>query len=625
MTGEKTVLAQPIIRIEADGEELTASSLLWIQRQTGAEGDVARFRLIIREPLENITTRLEVQKIRVIEITEGEDADERCIFAGCTSGAAIRLSDESQEFEARISRFHYGTPLRGLIELETEAGGEITIPEDIVFNPLLDGKVRGNKRARAEGSPVFIHYECTRTQNGRELNDFGGDLDDSEFEAEADDRLWTLAEAVQYLCEQLNPDETFIRNPDFADVEGTVDTSTSLLRNVKINLGLYLNEALDRLLQPLGYTWFVDPDAGEELGRITVIPRGTGTQVELKLQPRGELVDYRNSEIDDSALNVGLQTCINQVRVLGARKVWETTLELIPAWDPDDDDLTSDELRKDSDDWQDMPERHRVHRDWIFSEGGGAYELRDDPRDGRGDLSPTFGHDDWRSMCRKIGPMLVKGDDAAPEGENGILVEIKLTDSDEWLSVDVFDFGQVTILDQEIGIRFDGNEPPAEMIAAVATAKVRITGTVVDDQRLEYLAERRDTSPQKEIAEQVIDASDRFQFRQVSEESKNYANLATLKTDERDDSDAIETYAKRLRLSWDQADINGQVTIIGLGGTRFELGDVCPKIYGREIDLAAHGEGSEDLRYPQIVGIRLDWQRQTRTLTLETFRDPGVA
>ncbi|MBL9080848.1 MAG: hypothetical protein JNK76_03530, partial [Planctomycetales bacterium] len=613
--------------VYADGEVLERTSVVRIVRSTGgATGDVCILRTLDETAPEKLVSQLTVQTIVVVEEYETDEpifGDEgevplapsavtyetrkEVVFWGQTSGAAVDLDRGSVEFEARIGRHHFGKPLEGMLEYEREGPNsyyQSIRPVDVVFNPEIDGRTRGNMDPEARHlGYAFLDYERVRTRAAREKQRIEP-FDDEEFREKEEERLWTLPDAVNALCYRLNdPEEDpFIENPSFEEVFKTLPEDKELLRGVRLKLGWYLNECLNQLLHPFGYTWSVQPPTDVEgKPRIVIHERAKGPEVELQLQSLGEVIDPDRTNIGGGSFASGRQTLVNQVRVLGDFKRFHVTLYLMPAWSSELDDLDEEDLRKDSTSYQENPERQRVGRDWVFNEAQDYHDSREGHK--AGELDPYFERENGTKIMprrRRVFPGIVRRPDGVPIGEDGIVLQIQLADGDEWITPDnQNDFGAWAVLDQEIGIRFTGNHVPSELWAAfqdgdktpLGWPKVRVTGVIVDDKRLEYTAERRETSPQKEVIEELIDAGERFQFRKLSEFSIHYEDRESLDVDEQDDTEAIEKFAERLRDAWDQADVSGKFEIIGLGGQKLELGMVVTSVYGREIALEAHGEG----------------------------------
>ena len=645
----------PKVTVYADGEVQERTSVVRIVRSTGgATGDVCILRTQETTPPEKLVSQLTVQTVVVVEEYETDEpifGDEgevplapsavtyetrkQVVFWGQTSGAAVDLDRGSVEFEARIGRHHFGKPLRGMMEYSNYQRTHFV---DLVFNPEIDGRTRGNmddwhRDHSNEDMCRFLDYERVRTESAR---DHGADYfkyTDEDFAETEEKRLWTLPEAVLHLCYALNENAKYIDNPTREHVEEVLPDDKELLRGVRLKIGSYLNECLNQLLHPFGYTWSVrPPEEATGKPRIVIHERAKGPEVELQLQPLGEVIDPDQTNIGGGSFASGRQTLVNQVRVFGGFNRHHVTLQLMPAWDSTFDDLDEEDLRKDSTSYQENPERQRVGRDWVFNEAEDYHDARSG--DKPGDLDPYFGGDiyfgDRVKRRRRLLPGIVRRKDGVPLGEDGIVLQIQLADGDEWITPDnQNDFGAWAVLDQEIGIRFTGNHVPSELWAAfqdgdktpLGWPKVRVTGVIVSDDRLEYTAERRETSPQKEVIEELIDAGERFQFRELHKDSIHYEDRESFDVDEQDDYQAIKKFAERLRDAWDQADVSGKFEIIGLGGQKLELGMVVTSVYGREIALEAHGEGAERKVYPQIVSITRDYERQGRTITLQTFRD----
>jgi hypothetical protein len=627
----------PQLKLYADGEELVGSHVRRIQRFAGgAAGDRIAIELARTESLVDTSILFAAQEVEVYltKQTGGGSTGKR-LFWGWTSGLVYSLTTETVTFEARVARFHFGKPLEGMDEWRRVAGSGVvaTIEQDLVFNPYEDGITRGNMRGDADDGlgkrALFLDPDSVRSPSARTWQQVPW-IDDLEFKEAEPERLWTVAKAVHYLCWTLNADEKYIDNPALKDLEELFGTATSDLREVRIPIGRYLSEALDSLLRPLGYGWYLSYEPAKPTLRFFGRGRGPGKAVTLA-KPRSPF-GWEN-DLKRAQLAVGYQSLVNEVVVLGGLEQVECSIELFPAWRSGYDLSEEDDLDKASDVYRNEPEIQRVGRDFVANEGG-DYNGQRPGLERPLSMRLLFGRD-LVAKRRRIYPCLTLGADGAPLGQNGYVLKWRVWDRTQpvslqdttWKPIEELEYGSVHILRNEIGIRFDGQLPPAEVLDDMAHFQVQITGTLFGDQRVRGTAARRETSPQALTVREVVKDDDAFQKRTIGIGSEYYVSALESKipagedltNDAVDDSEAAAAKAEALRFAWDQADVSGQLAVALLDGEDYEIGDVITGIVGRAISFAA----SDGSRYPQVTAIDYDIEAQERILTIATMRDEG--
>lgn len=577
-----------------------------------------------------------------IEADTGNGLDR--IHIGKLTQTAVDLGGgESLLLTSRLEPYHFGGVLLGMIEFDALNNVEVTNPARLVFNPEIDGKIEGNLSAQggANGEPRFVDPESLRTSAARDLNNFGTPA-----------LFWTLPNAVLYLCTTLNPLERVVRNPNVLDLDAVLDGSEDLLANFELDNGLYLPQALDKLLEPFGYSWYVDL---EGLDAIRVFKRGepgadafgVGSPRVVHLQEPGNAVSSQDNAAQ-LRVDYALGPTANAVAVLGDWVFVEGTFELDKAWPEALDELDAfTALEKGSQEWDENPAYHRAWRDWVLNEAGDYTDTRPEITSAynlAGDLQTEVilanpgivdGVEDADELTRLLGvaasprrrkflPTLTQAEDGTPIGEtHGVTVEWSQDDGATWQPLEELECGSVQVLDRECGIRFDSQNIPEQLQAAGDQARVRVTATVRTDLRLVGVAPKDDESPLADVAPELVDAASRYHYRVLLTSSKYKADVdAGDKTaDVADDREACAELARQLKGSWDQAEVSGSIEVEGIENGYYQLGDVIQKVEGREISFSGKSAGAAEQRYPQIVGITYDFQRQRRLLTLETFRE----
>ena len=547
-------------------------------------------------------------EVEIVETTE--DNSKRVTHWGKVAFEEIELGNtEKLRVVSRIDEFHLSQPLVGYWTWNPNVSGPQQVFEELIFNRAIDGVTFGNRHPNQGvqdafgGVPLFLDPESARTKASQKFNNI-----------DSLPTFWKLSEAVAYLCRVSNPKEFYVKNPAIADLAKIFDDQTDLLRHVHLPHGLYLSQALDRLIGPLGYSWYI---ALDERGRrfFAFFKRGEGTdQVQVYLQCPGELLDTDQTNVKQCQIKYDITEIANSVVGLGSFVEVEATFELLRCWSPSDDALanTPDLLRIGQPHFN---EHVDVWRKWVLNEAGDYTGLRPEIKLPY-DFSKLSAKSAFTVKRRKFLPCLTLGADGlTPIGRcGGCRVEYwnPNSDSGRWIE----SHHEVHVLEHECGVHFAGQLPPREIMLLGDKAKVRITATIQLDQRLLYHAQRRKDSPNADDVTVVLDLHDRFHFKRVDKSSQ----VTGSKTLAVDDTAALKTYCDQVRDTYNVAEVNGPVVIEGIDWLGYELGQSVTKIEGREIDFNGVADSSRQPLYPQIVGIALDYQSQTTTLTLQQFK-----
>ena len=310
-----------------------------------------------------------------------------------TQEPKVDSSGERARIIARVTPHHFGTPLIGMHVLNDDFPGLILSDSDplihegeIVFNPEINGKITGNTTTirssvhKTYGDAMssqmilklWVDPESMRTETARVY-------------IQRDYKLaeWTLREAIHSLCWVCNPLETFILNPTLAELDA-VDANDVKLRNLVFPAGLYLNELLNLLLKPHGYSWYLQvgrnddpnsPDYGSTEIRIKVFKLGRGVEKSVHQPKPGTVLAAGGPQnCIEWSIRESFDELRNQVTALGGLLEREITLYLNRGWKEDLDKLGPDDLAKDGE----LYEKHRnVWRLWVGDEAG-DYGLSND-------------------------------------------------------------------------------------------------------------------------------------------------------------------------------------------------------------------------------------------------------
>ena len=507
----------------------------------------------------------------------------------CREAYRITQSGETLAAQSQMRSYHFGTPVKGYDVWSPLAGAKKTIDDDIPFNPTIDDKTLFNmsSKTRTDGlARIWTHPETSQTTVSKAYQG-------------VDRKEWTLRRAVESMCEWLNPSEEFVRNPTL--VELLPLAGAPVIRNLMIPLGTKLPKALDMLLIPRGYNWYVDYDLLPAKPKITIFKIGDGEEKTLFFQAPGESLNLETSNTNQLAIENDIGDSFNQVRVLGQFEEVEVTLPLYPAWDSANDALTAEDLVKSGTEYEG---KETVHRMWIANEAG--------------DLDPAIFHwgmnatvpnlstvfTTWLPHRRPIRePLTYIGGTKDPNSQRRpVMVEYSTDTGATWLPCD--DTFGIKLLPDQIGILFDADSPPEDLVTAGSTGRVRITGTIFGDRRVEGLALKQTYSANGRTVEEVISVSEKFQsrwrntagpFRSVFLDQE-----PSQTADERDDTEEIQAYAELIRNQNHYAEVDCEFRLPGWH-LEYKIGDLISKVEGRELNLDASPASAPVFRFPQIV------------------------
>jgi hypothetical protein len=513
---------------------------------------------------------------------------------------------------------------------------------EVEFNPESQGLVAGNKRVESSGGgsglpyPIFISPDSVRTAAAslyQRSSVTGVDNQDAIFEQAAEN--WNLIEAVQYLCGECNGAQTFITNPTLQQLRGVLDGDRGILKGHKVQLGLYLPDALESLLEPYGYSFYV---AYESTTRrvLKIFEKGRGTERTLKLQAAGSQLDTSKTNLDQLDVQYDISRAVNQVRVVGAFTQVEAAFDLWPAWNRQYDNVALRNLIQDLPYWTASPQYHRVWRDFVLNEAGdyqgqpyNLTELFQRVWGSRGTHPPVV------ARRRKFLPTLSRALDGKPAGEHGgCRIEWWNPNKTGGAGYELLATHDPTfacrLLDKECGITFTGAVPPLRirnairsMSASSTQAPLRITATIESDSRINYFAPRRTSSVNPDINQVTLDVHRRFHWRMVDSSSVFHAlgRAEGIVADTADSRDVIASFGDRVRDAWDQASCAGEARLEGIDRLDYQLSDLITGVVGRSVHIALTRAVGTDARRAQIVGVRYLPQQQKTTLILDSFRE----
>lgn len=489
---------------------------------------------------------------------------------------------ESVGFVARLDHFLFGDRMAGYPVRDPNAGGIVTVRRPLTLNPVLDDTRLPNRsdKTGSEGAtdlgdwdadsndPELLSGEGTLLGfvtvavagetdldglHDHQVGDvlfFDGTswqpgLDPARLVIDPDSirttasrtihgaiaTRWDLATAAERLCWTLNRRQRWFQNPTLADLQSVLGGDTPLLENHTIALDVSLPEALDSLLAPHGFTWYVQhaidtTDAALPLtSTIKVAERGKGLETTLRLQRLADTIDSSKTNVDSLSIAYDIAARPNVIIGRSSLAQREGTFLLRPCWPKTFDTLTKQDLT------EDLKEHDRstidVFRKFVFDTAGDYVGLRDDFADDQ-NLEELFGVTTVR-MRRRFRPALTQGLDRRPIGVNGYLVEWH--NGSEWVTVP----WSFSILEHEAGLLLERSVDEAlrdeflKKTRSVAAGEIpdpilRITCCLEGDGGTTYTAPRRDESANGSDIPRHYDLSHKFHDARVLEDGA-YASV----------------------------------------------------------------------------------------------------
>lgn len=540
---------------------------------------------------------------------------------------------------SRVDDHLFGLPLASRDYYPYPYGGHIA--EDLVFNPVIDGVVKGNAfKTKQRYQP--IHIEMLEQLAPK-------------FKAEK----WNLSTALHYLifhqAEVFKPNGTtpqtlYFRPPRLAELLFQIGIVP--IQDIRIPMGTTLPNAITALVSPYGFEW------ATELTKRThdykFWKRGYGKQRQLQLQTHGQtLADSDNALAIDLTVDHSSKAA-NNLAIYGDFVHLESTWILERNWDQDKYPVPSANLSpKDfhkptkkvkNAKWYSEPGIQQAYREFVYpvADHDVAYH-RDDPQKPRSqkenmdlaldllkvdsagiDLKDTT-KDALNAASitdRPFLPCLTLGNNGRPIGTvGGCVVEWTKnpdalptpdggpTPEEDWKVVSE---GNPQLLKKRMGIYFEDDKVPAFLMQDV---KIRITATMVLNFRL-HSRPSASSSTLEDARFQIVDLTDKYKYRIIDPSSIHYDGVTNgdLESTAVDDRSAFLKVSDELIRSWHRSMVSGYVTLPGIDYDAHQfLGNSVVKVAGRDVSFKLQNNSA-----PDIVGFKVDVQNQTTTFFLDT-------
>ena len=377
---------------------------------------------------------------------------------------------------------------------------------ETVFNPL------GQPNASSE--PVSV--------DGRARTVFSADAGGA--------KTWTCADAIRYLLSEYIPTGVLYR-PDREQLLALTESRPP--RDLDVT-GLDLLEALHRCCDAAG-VWFQFMPRLAEAGPAQTIVfhrKSQGREIELNCQRAGESLGLSRTSIGALHSERAFYPVTHRYIGQGDFKVYEATFDLVKAWDPALEGTSYRVFCPSTN-----PEFHKVkdvYRRWCLNEvgdyGGAPY-----------DFSRLFGHADHARRRRRFWPALSTN---AQGASLGYFLQVSYDDGLHWW---VYPHAFNNLLD-ECGIWLSSDQLDVDTwVAALKdTLRMRITASVVSDERLTCTIADGPVGSTIPVVDHVLTLPRQFAYRKVSAQSIfRTASAGGLGApDEADDSAALHQFVR---------------------------------------------------------------------------------
>lgn len=609
---EMTVLLGPEAgTAPGPGDEFENVYCSLVVQSAGSRLDFANLTWQLSESLENREQPASFARMVQVELP---DVDKTRLHLGdyISEGFRIDQNGETLTATSQLRPYHFGVPVTGYRVWDAIDDVHRMIADHIVFNPTIDEKTVFNRSDKERSESLGDGFSGYLWTHPEVADTTAGETYQGQTRNE-----WTLYEAVQALCELLNPDQEFIKRPQTVDLAVLNDAPP--LRNVTIELGTYLPAALDKILIPHGYNHWIDytqPDP-----QIVFFKIGSGEEKELLFPSVGSVLDPAEANVNQMAVTNGIGDSFNQVTVYGDFEQAEVTINLYPGWGAAGDSIAAEDLAKGGSDYDANSQTWRL---WIANEAGDI-----DPTTSRLGQTPTV--PDFGGVFtiatphrRTLGEPLTYQTDAAGgsnrDQRRPIVVEYSIDGGTTWLPEEPG--WTIKLCPDQIGIYFDGNEVPAELHAAGSSARVRVTGTIKGDYRVRGYAAKQSWAVNSRVNELVLFMPEKFQqrFRQAS---GTFASVLSGDADTISQLTEAEDYAEKLRDQNHYAEIDCEFRLPGWH-IEYKIGDLITKVAGREISVDSAPSSAPANRYVQIVERRFEMSADGGPSTV-LIVDRGIA
>lgn len=406
-----------------------------------------------------------------------------------------------------------------------------------------------------------------------------------------DAQPWTADQAANYLL-AFYASASWLGLPTAAEL--TCVFGDEPVENVRLE-GLTVLEALERLGRRAGLraTVALSRNAAGELTRALVfVRRGLGRCISLYHQMPGETFTLAKTAMERAEVEIDWAEAPASLALAGDVKLYESTFDLVPGWNPADEGLEREMYRRSGN--PSFASVADVYRKWVLNEAG---DYTGEPWNAgpARDLSGVFGHGEYLQRRRRFLPA-VSTDDT---GESlGVYVEVSYDGGESYARFR----GAVRVLRDECGVYLAGDQLPPELFHAAdrSDLAVRVTATVESDSRLGVLIERPGLDDDHRGARLWRDVSADFHCRTVCAASNLHGGPSRAV----DDGDRLIALAADL---WQAARHAPAPCRAGLPffSVSYRVGDAVDGVRYRYARLKRSADGIET--DPFVEAVRQTW------------------
>lgn len=477
----------------------------------------------------------------------------RVLFDGCVTRHLAALGPQGEQLTAEaedLLALRLNGPLGGRWQSRDDAA---------TFVPTGDLTFNGEDGLASSGTFPINARSCRVFQPG------------------AQGQSWSVADILKYLL-------AAGVGADIAD--GGLDPYDSFARSVyppRLALsGLTVGEAIVRTAELAGLVvrGALDDAGGQHVRRGLVFyrPGVEGSRRSVRLQPAGQTLDVRQSNLHQATISVRRRPGRRGVVLLGELKRYESTFVLKRGWDRTKESYHyRDFVRSESSDWPTVAD---VFRRWVLNESG-AYSA--DPYRLPGYDFSALGADFLVPAARRLEPCLSR--DASGHSQ-GIVVEVSYDSGSTWKRYP----GAARVVCDECAIYLADDALSADYFQAArdSAAVIRVTATVASDRRLTA-----------EIAGDPGAGRRALQFPSAQWAKVASGSIFRSRSDlpapaERDDSQRLMQMARAFSES-PGATVEAELTLAWLDHA-FDVGDIISGIDGRGLQLPVFPGASPSIR-----------------------------
>jgi hypothetical protein len=407
------------------------------------------------------------------------------------------------------------------------------------------------------------------------------------------DRLWTCAEAIDYLLAEYLPAGS-LHWPDLMQLEAMADASKP--RDLDVT-GLTLLEALHRCAQAAGLSFRFMPRLTETgPGHWLAFHRNDAARrIELNLQPAVQRLSASRTDVAGFRSTRHFHPVTHRIVGQGDFKVYEATFELVKAWDPTLE--STDYATFSASTNPDFARVKNVYRKWCLNEAG---DYATPPFD----FSSIFEPGCFAHRRRRFWPALSRDGSGRSAG---YFLEVSFEDGANWRQ---YPYPFNNQLDEcGVWLSSDRLDIDTWVAALKGTLRFRVTASVVSDERLTCIAADGPVGSTIPVIDHLVTLPRRFQYRKVSPVS---IFPPTGDSDQIDDAAALWEFVRRKAANAPTAVQTFQVQTTTLA-LHLHPGDHVTAGPDSRDWLGCRRDGRSIAR---IENVRMDFRNQTTELSI---------